>query len=161
MVCLEQNVDHGGINMAIKTQQHFRGFLVPAPFNSESIDLSLTTATQSGERCGNPKNLTPNDLCLTAFGDQNDFADITVESVRSGTPGDVQNPAMFKFYETNQSIEYGQFGRNVISGFEMINPENSKDFKQPNFLPLKNGDKLVAYQRRTKSNVPTITNHYR
>ena len=149
MVDLEPNALQVGINMALKEQEYFRGFLVPSPFKPSSIDTTSTTATQAGSRCGNPKNLTSNDLVLSAFGDQNDFGDITIESIRGGTPGNVENPPSFKFYETGEAIQYAQFGRNAISGFEMIAAEATDNFNDPYFQPLKSGDKLVAYQKRT------------
>ena len=151
-VDLAPNVLQVGINMGLKTQEYFRGFLVPSPFQPSSIDTTLTTVNQAGGRCGSPKNLTSNDMSLSAFGDQNDFEDITIETIRGGTPGNVQNPPMFKFYQTGESTEYGQFGRNALSGFEMIAAETSSNYNDPYFLPLETGDKLVAYQRQTGSN---------
>ena len=138
--------------MALKTQEHFRGFLVPSPFNVESIDYTSTTATQSGSRCGSPQNLTQNDMSLSSFGDQDDIQDITIETIKGGTPGNVDNPAMFKFFETGESTYYGQFGRNAVSGFEMIAAETTQQYNYPYFQPLSNGDKLVAYQRYTTGN---------
>lgn len=149
---LDPNALQVGINMGLKTQEYFRGFLVPSPFQPSSIDTTSTTATQAGGRCGSPKNLTSNDMSLSAFGDQNDFEDITIETIRGGTAGNVQNPPMFKFYETGESTEYGQFGRNALSGFEMIAAEATEQYNDPYFLPLETGDKLVAYQRYAGSN---------
>lgn len=149
---LEQNARPVGIKMALKTQEHFRGFLVPSPFNVDSIDYSSTTATQAGSRCGSPKNLTQNDMSLASFGDQDDLEDITIETIKGGTPGNVENPAMFKFSETGESTYYGQFGRNGISGFEMIAAEATEQYNYPYVQPLSNGDKLVAYQRYTSGN---------
>ncbi len=151
-VDLDPNAHRAGINMGLKTQTHFRGFLVPSPFQPSSIDTTSTTASQAGPRCGSPKNLTSNDMSLSAFGDQNDFSDITIESIRGGTPGDVSNPPMYKFYQTGESTQYGQFGRNAISGFEMVAAETTSNYNDPYFMPLSNGDKLVAYQRQTGSN---------
>ena len=113
VVDLEPNAHREGINMALKTQQYFRGFLVPSPFQPSSIDTTSTTATQAGSRCGSPKNETSNDMSLSAFGDQNDFSDITIESIRAGTPGNVVNPPSYKFYQSGTSTEYAQFGRNA------------------------------------------------
>lgn len=147
MVDLEPNAHQEGINMALKTQQYFRGFLVPSPFQPSSIDTTSTTATQAGSRCGSPKNETSNDMSLSAFGDQNDFSDITIESIRAGTPGNVVNPPSYKFYQSGESTEYAQFGRNAISNFEMIAAEATEQYNYPYFQPLESGDKLVAYQR--------------
>ena len=152
MVDLEPNALQVGINMALITQNDFRGFLVPSPFNVDSIDQTDTTATQSNPRCGSPKNLTSNDMSLAAFGDQDDLEDITIETIKGGTAGNVENPSMFKFFETGESTYYGQFGRNALSGFEMIAAETTEQFNFPYFQPLSNGDKLVAYQRYTGSN---------
>ena len=149
---LEQNARRVGIKMALKTQEYFRGFLVPSPFNVDSIDHSSTTATQAGPRCGSPKNLTQNDMSLSSFGDQDDLEDITIETIKGGTPGNVENPAMFKFFETGESTYYGQFGRNGLSGFEMIAAEGTQQYNYPYIQPLDNGDKLVAYQRYTSGN---------
>ena len=148
---LEQNARRVGIKMALKTQEHFRGFLVPSPFNVDSIDYSATTATQAGSRCGSPRNLTQNDMSLAAFGDQDDLNNITIETIKGGTPGNVENPAMFKFFETGESTYYGQFGRNGLSGFEMIAAEAAEQYNYPYVQPLDNGDKLVAYQRYSGS----------
>ena len=112
--------------MALKTQNDFRGFLVPSPFTIESIDQTNTTATQAGPRCGSAQNLTSNDMSVVAFGNQNDLEDITIETIKGGTAGDVENPAMFQFYETGESTYYGQFRRTALSGFEMIAAESTE-----------------------------------
>ena len=138
--------------MALKTQNDFRGFLVPSPFTIESIDQTDTTATQAGPRCGSPQNLTSNDMSLSAFGTQDDLENITIETIKGGTAGNVENPSMFKFFETGESTYYGQFGRSALSGFEMIAAEATEQYNYPYFQPLENGDKLVAYQRYTTSN---------
>ena len=138
--------------MPVKNQTYFRGFLVPSPFSKTSFESTTTTATQASPRCGDPKSTTTNDLILSAFGSQDDFDDITIETIKGGTPGNVNNPAMFKFYQTGESTEYGQLGRTAISGFEMIAAETTEQYNYPYILPLSNGDKLVAYQRYTTGN---------
>lgn len=135
--------------MSVKNQNYFRGFLVPTtPFNKDSFDSVLTTASQVGPRAGNPENLTSNSLSISAYGDQNDISDMIVETTKGGTPGDVNNSPLFKFYETGTTNYYGQFGRSGISGFEMIAAQSAtQNYNFPNVLYLANGDKLVTYQR--------------
>ncbi|MEC7616843.1 MAG: hypothetical protein VYD39_01355, partial [Bacteroidota bacterium] len=119
----------GAPNMADRTPQHIRGFIVPSKIEPQNIWTAQSSFSQQNPTAGEP---TPNQISpmtLLSTGNQTSAGNTTIITRAAGAAG---YGAAYTFTDNtySETIEFGRDAYNAISGFEYIHQSGSAPINQ-------------------------------
>lgn len=126
------------------TPDNIRGFLQPIRITKNHIWAEESTYTEKNPIAGMPSPAGNYNLVLSSVGEQNDNADITITTKRSGSVGK-QTGATFTWRSTDTSDEHGhEIG--ALSGYEAIQSEGTNTlYSNPQSATNDAGDIFVTF----------------
>ena len=136
------------------TPEFLRGFLLPLDMTMSNFWTAQSIYNQQSPIAGDPVPAQNSPMRLSAIGPQTDNSNLTIKTRKGGYAG---FGAGFTFLDNQETgpEEYGRDAQNSISEWENIKFSTSSvvaNYLRPSLLDAKDGDILIAYEKRTGSN---------